>query len=407
MARSEARLSVTIWDDSDFLALGPTAQRMFMFLISQRDLAHTGVLALRERRWSKGAAGLTVADVTRDLDELARARFVVIDEDAEELLIRSFLRRDKVYRQPNVLRAAADHLPAVTSPKVLAALAAELRRVLRADDISNDCAGIVRTMLEGIGNPSPNPSGMGPADASEGATGHLTNVDAFHDADACSPVIREDALTPTDSDDTETSDVKTHGQILIFPGDKGSGNPSGNPSRKGTRGAPGDRGVVTAASEAAPNPDPRSTNPVPQSTASRSTSRAGARTPASAHTREAADAAFATFWATYPRRTAKRDARKAWDKALTRSDAATITAAAARYRDEPGRDSRYTPHPATWLNGDRWEDERRPPRADRPGTREYDGMQLNERTIADLERDKRFAAMENGATHSAIEGHAS
>ena len=51
MARSEARLSVEIWNDPDFLALSADAQRMYMFLISQSDLAHDGVLALRERRW--------------------------------------------------------------------------------------------------------------------------------------------------------------------------------------------------------------------------------------------------------------------------------------------------------------------------------------------------------------------
>lgn len=158
MARSEARLDVEIWKDPDFLALAAGPQRTFMFLISQKDLAHTGVLALRERRWAGSAAGLTEAEVRADLIALEHARFVVVDEDTEELLVRSFIRRDKVYRQPNVLRAAADQLKLVTSVKVLLALRAELLRVVDAEDIGDASKDIVKEMLETIGNPSPSPS---------------------------------------------------------------------------------------------------------------------------------------------------------------------------------------------------------------------------------------------------------
>mgnify|MGYP000116654668 CR=1 FL=1 len=34
----------------------------------------------------------------------------------------------------------------------------------------------------------------------------------------------------------------------------------------------------------------------------------------------------------------------------------TITAGAARFRDDPNREEKYTPLAATWLNGERWED---------------------------------------------------
>ena len=101
---------VDIWTDREFLALPPTAQRLYMFLISQPDIAHDGVLALRERRWAGSASGLTAASVVDDLVALAAARFVVIDQTTEELLVRSFIRRDGVYRQPNLLLAAKKHL---------------------------------------------------------------------------------------------------------------------------------------------------------------------------------------------------------------------------------------------------------------------------------------------------------
>lgn len=61
---------------------------------------------------------------------------------------------------------------------------------------------------------------------------------------------------------------------------------------------------------------------------------------------------FDAFWASYPRKVAKGAARKAWVTALRKSDAATITAAAGRVEDR----GEFTPHPATWLNAERWAD---------------------------------------------------
>ncbi len=180
MARSEARLLVSIWDDPDFLALSPMAQRLFLFLISQPDLTHDGVLAIRERRWSKKAAGLTQAEIIDSLDELAAARFVVVDEDAEELVIRSFIRRDRVYRQPNVLHAAADHLATVSSPIIRAAVAVELDRIKATDqEIPEKAAPILDAMIEALNkgsrNPSANPSGN-PSVARPGERGGVREV---------------------------------------------------------------------------------------------------------------------------------------------------------------------------------------------------------------------------------------
>ncbi|MEV4846128.1 hypothetical protein AB0K20_23285 [Micromonospora matsumotoense] len=234
MARSEARISVTIWTDADFLALSATAQRMFMFLLSQSDLAHDGVLALRERRWSKSASGMTLADVERDLNELQAARFIVVDEDTEEMLIRSFIRRDKVYRQPNVLRAAQDHLAVVSSPTILAAIADELRRIQAADDLAEVSAAIVADMIatlpEGSANPSPNPSGN----------------------PSRQPTPDSDNPTPN----SDSGDVPA--------GDKGSGNPSANPSGNPSAATPGERGTVTAVRRDSPSPVPRSSDPGPR-----------------------------------------------------------------------------------------------------------------------------------------------
>lgn len=175
MARSEARISVDIWTDPDFLELSPGAQRLYLFLVSQPDVTHVGMLALRERRWARMARGGTVEQVRVDLLELAAERFIVLDEDTEEVLIRSFIRRDGVYRQPNLLRAAEKALALVTSPLLRASIAAELRRVVAAQDIPKSSVEIAERMLMTLGNPSPDPP-PNPSEMPLGARGVVTAV---------------------------------------------------------------------------------------------------------------------------------------------------------------------------------------------------------------------------------------
>lgn len=68
---------------------------------------------------------------------------------------------------------------------------------------------------------------------------------------------------------------------------------------------------------------------------------------------------FDAFWAIWPKREAKKDAVRAWAKLRPDQQAAAIKALPAhvqRWRSE-GRARNHIPHPATWLNGERWEDE--------------------------------------------------
>ncbi|MEQ1755281.1 MAG: helix-turn-helix domain-containing protein [Micropepsaceae bacterium] len=67
---------------------------------------------------------------------------------------------------------------------------------------------------------------------------------------------------------------------------------------------------------------------------------------------------FDEFWEVYPRRVSRGAAQRAFQKALKRSQAKVIMDGATRYAIErKGQDTKYTKHPATWLNGDCWEDE--------------------------------------------------
>ncbi|WP_289009375.1 hypothetical protein [uncultured Thermomonospora sp.] len=159
----------SIWEDEDFLNLGPGSQRLYMFLLSQNDLQHCGVIPLRVRRWSKKARGLTVEDIERDLRELATAKprpFVVIDEDAEELLVRSLMRRDKVYAQPNVFKAAVEQIHMLSSRVLKAAILEELRRLPVEEmkkETHRELAKLIEDLERIVGTPSRTPSAGGSA----------------------------------------------------------------------------------------------------------------------------------------------------------------------------------------------------------------------------------------------------
>jgi hypothetical protein len=70
------------------------------------------------------------------------------------------------------------------------------------------------------------------------------------------------------------------------------------------------------------------------------------------------DEPFEGFWSAYPRRIGKAAARRAWEKAMKVTTPEVIGAAlrAAEWPEDP----QYIPHPATWLNQGRWDDQPAP-----------------------------------------------
>jgi hypothetical protein len=158
VARSYGRVFPSIWNDDDFRALSMEARLMYLFLLSQTDLDHAGLIPLRVRRWAR-SLGLDAKEVTELCAELDEARFTATDADTEELLVRSLIRRDGVWKQPNVFRSAASAAAGCESARLKGEILAEARR-LDVSEASNDIRQIRQEMLaalEPFGNPSPTP----------------------------------------------------------------------------------------------------------------------------------------------------------------------------------------------------------------------------------------------------------
>ena len=189
MPRTEARIFTSIWRDPVFLALSPGAQRLYMFLLSQEDLAYCGVMPLRPRRWASKAAGLTLPEMERHLKELegtaypkpnpdpesAGTPFVIADEDTEELLVRSLLRRDQAWKQPNLLKQARETADQIESRRIRGALLAELRR-LPLDEtpsalVKTLVADFITDLEQGEPYPSPYPPSYPPDNPNDDPSG--------------------------------------------------------------------------------------------------------------------------------------------------------------------------------------------------------------------------------------------
>ena len=68
---------------------------------------------------------------------------------------------------------------------------------------------------------------------------------------------------------------------------------------------------------------------------------------------------FEEFWKAYPRKVAKAGAAKAYSQAIKKASEDELIRAAVEFaQSDKGRAGRYTPHPATWLNEERWKDDR-------------------------------------------------
>ena len=66
--------------------------------------------------------------------------------------------------------------------------------------------------------------------------------------------------------------------------------------------------------------------------------------------------AWEEFWQNYPKKTAKKDALRAWRKVKAEETEALLDAL-ERHKQSDQWQRGVIPHPATWLNARRWEDE--------------------------------------------------
>lgn len=132
MASGGALIRESLWRDRDFRMLPRTAQCLYVQLLSQKDLDCAGILTLNSDVLIKGCSEMTLTNLGDDLKALVEGRFIVVDTDSDEVLIRSYIRLVSV-KSPKVWVAAKSAAKRSSGPEIRLVLASELRRLGRAD----------------------------------------------------------------------------------------------------------------------------------------------------------------------------------------------------------------------------------------------------------------------------------
>lgn len=130
--RSYAQLNIAIWNDEEFRGLSPAAQHLYFLLLSHPTLSYCGVGDWRPARIARMAAGWTAADVQRAGGELVAGLFIVVDEDTEEFLVRTFVKNDPLMRQRNLGVSMARAFSVVASEGIRGVVVHELQRLENA-----------------------------------------------------------------------------------------------------------------------------------------------------------------------------------------------------------------------------------------------------------------------------------
>lgn len=129
MARDHARIRLSIWGDPDFRVLTSDQQRLYFLVVSQPGMTNCGVVPYTVRRWAALAGDTTERGIRKGIAALQGKRYVLVDEDTEELLIRSFVRHDGILSSPNISVACAKAWETTHSPMLRAAFQFELHRI--------------------------------------------------------------------------------------------------------------------------------------------------------------------------------------------------------------------------------------------------------------------------------------
>ena len=129
MAREYGKVLMSAWTDREFCALSRQSQGTYFFLASQSDLNRAGVITMALNRWASRCGENDRDLILKDMGELARAAFIVVDEDQEEVLVRSYIRADEGWKSPNIMVAIANAARQISSETLRAVISDELSKI--------------------------------------------------------------------------------------------------------------------------------------------------------------------------------------------------------------------------------------------------------------------------------------
>lgn len=270
MARDRANINTNIHTDQDWRDLTIAEQHLYWLLSTHPDLNYVGVVDWRTARLSAMAADATRDGIQATAESLQEKRFVFIDEDTEEILVRSFMRHDGLLKQPKLSISMVNAYGSVASKYIREVVTFELQRLYAEfPEWAAFRQEKVMALVKGKGTDM--------AEFTPGLTPGFTPAFTLN-------VAQADPLPTTTATTTATED-------------KSSTPPDGA-------------------------------------------------------------AEFDQWYAAYPRKIDKGHARTAFKAARKKTTQDVLMAGVRQFANESrGTEPKFLAYPATWLNGERWEDE--------------------------------------------------
>ena len=172
MARDHARINLGIWGDDDWRDLSPAAQHLYLLILTHPELSFAGVADWRPGRLRALASGWERHAFDQAAAELARGLYIVVDEDTEEVMIRSFVKHDGLMKQRNMAVAMAKAYAAIASQELRGVFIHELRRLREADPELKGWEGCLEIMGNRSCDPASHPTGHPSIDPSIDPSGN-------------------------------------------------------------------------------------------------------------------------------------------------------------------------------------------------------------------------------------------
>ena len=146
MARTYAKIKVAIWqDDDDFRSLPVTAQHLYLVLLTSPTLNLAGVADWRPNRLAALSDGWTAKAVRAAANVLTERRYILTDDDTEEVLIRTFIKHDGILVNSKTARGMVTEWGSVYSTPIRATIAEEVRKL--AHGVSDSVAPIIESLI--------------------------------------------------------------------------------------------------------------------------------------------------------------------------------------------------------------------------------------------------------------------
>ena len=129
MARDRANINTGIWTDDEFIDITRDEQWLYFLLMTDPKLSYAGVTDWRPGRITQRSSNTSKADIEQIGASLQAGRYILIDEETEEVMIRSFLRHDGLLKQPRLGVSMANAYGAIASKNIRKVVIHELKRL--------------------------------------------------------------------------------------------------------------------------------------------------------------------------------------------------------------------------------------------------------------------------------------